>query len=163
MLHTLHDVAHFAVHLRLLSLPSAYEAAFLCLHYAWPLKWSHESTYHETHCHSIPPMHDTGFAVEIRICGKQTQANALAGYKSSLVDVILQKVTPHVPVSAPAVKPSHQMQQALVNLNLAAAKLLSRFLPAQASAEGEEEEEWRARLLDYYTGIMKAGQVLPSR
>lgn len=99
----------------------------------------------------------------IRIHGKQRQANVLAGYNSSLVDAILKKVTPHVPVSAPAVKPSQQVQQALVNLNLAAAKLLSRFLPTQASAEGEEEEEWRGRLLDYYTKIMEAGQVLPSR
>ena len=87
---------------------------------------------------------------------------AVAGHKSSSVDAILRKVTPHVPVPAPAVKPSQQMQQALVNLNLAAAKLLSRLLPMQ-DAEDEEEEGWRARLLDYYTGIMQAGQLLPSR
>lgn len=68
-----------------------------------------------------------------------------------------------MPVRAPAVKPSQQMHQALVNLNLAAAKLLSRFLPMQAAAAGEEEEGWRARLLDYYTGIMDAGLLLPSR
>lgn len=67
-----------------------------------------------------------------------------------------------MPVRAPAVKPSQQMQQALVNLNLAAANLLSRFLPMQ-NAAGEEEEAWRARLLDYYTGIMEAGLLLPSR
>lgn len=67
-----------------------------------------------------------------------------------------------MPVSAPAVKPSAQMQQALVNLNLAAAKLLSRFLPRH-SGEEAEEEGWRDRLLDYYIGIMEAGQVLPSR
>lgn len=87
---------------------------------------------------------------------------ALAGHKSSSVDAILRKVTPHVPVPAPAVKPSQQMQQALVNLNLAATKLLSRLLPMQ-DAEDEDEEGWRARLLDYYTGIMQAGQLLPSR
>lgn len=55
------------------------------------------------------------------------------------------------------------MQQALVNLNLAAAKLLSHFLPMQEDAAEEEEEGWQARLLDYYTGIMEAGQLLPSR
>ena len=75
---------------------------------------------------------------------------------------MLRKVMPHVPVSAPAVKPSQQMQQALVNLNLAAAKLLSHFL-SQDNAEEEEEEGWQAGLLDYYTGIMEAGQLLPSR
>lgn len=89
--------------------------------------------------------------------------NTLAGYKAAYVDTILKKITPHVPVSAPAVKPSHQMQQALVSLNLSAAKLLSRLLPTQVPAEEDEEEGWRARLLDYYTGIMEAGQVLPSR
>ena len=76
---------------------------------------------------------------------------------------MLRKVTPHVPVSPPAVKPSQQMQQALVNLNLAAAKLLSHFLPIQDNAVEEGEEGWRSRLLDYYTGIMEAGQLLPSR
>lgn len=86
-----------------------------------------------------------------------------AGHKSSSVDAILKKVTPHVPVLAPAVKPSQQMQQALVTLNLAAAKLLSHFLPTQDDPAEEEEEGWRARLLDYYTGIMEAGQLLPSR
>lgn len=72
-------------------------------------------------------------------------------------------MTPHVPVSAPAVQPSQQMQQALVNLNLVAAKLLSHFLPTREDAAEEEEEGWRGRLLDYYTGIMEAGQLLPSR
>lgn len=67
-----------------------------------------------------------------------------------------------MPVSAPAVKPSQQMQQALVRLNLAAAKLLSRFLPTRLNTE-EEEAGWRVRLLDYYVGIMEEGQVLPSR
>lgn len=85
------------------------------------------------------------------------------GHKASSVNAILRKVTPHVPVSAPAVKPSRQMQQALVNLNLAAAKLLSHFLPTQDNAAQEEEEGWRSRLLNYYTGIMEAGQLLPSR
>lgn len=68
-----------------------------------------------------------------------------------------------MPVSAPAVKPSQQMQQALVNLNLAAAKLLSHFLPTPEDAADDEEEGWRGRLLDYYTGIMEAGQLLPFR
>ena len=86
-----------------------------------------------------------------------------AGHKSSSVDTILRKVTPHVPVSAPAVKPSQQMQQALINLNLTAAKLLSHFLSTQSDAAEEEEEGWRGQLLDYYTGIMQAGQLLPSR
>ena len=67
-----------------------------------------------------------------------------------------------MPVRAPAVKPAQPMQQALVNLNLAAASLLSRFLPVPDAA-AEEEEGWRARLLDYYTGIMEAGLLLPSR
>ena len=54
------------------------------------------------------------------------------------------------------------MQQALVRLNLAAAKLLSRFLPTRLNT-GEEEAGWKVRLLDYYVGIMEEGQVLPSR
>lgn len=54
------------------------------------------------------------------------------------------------------------MQQALVHLNLAAAKLLSSFLPTRLAHAEEQEEGWRARLLDYYVGIMEAGQVLPS-
>lgn len=94
--------------------------------------------------------------------GMQHKCCIHAGHKSLSVAAILRKVTPHVPVSAPAVKPSQQMQQALVNLNLAAAKLLSHFL-SQDNAEEDEEEGWRARLLDYYTGIMEAGQLLPSR
>ena len=101
-------------------------------------------------------------AVSTKRSDYQSQRELDAGYKPAIVDAILRKVTPHVPVPAPAVKPSQQMQQALVNLNLAAAKLLSRFLPSHALA-GEEEEGWRARLLDYYTGMMEAGQVLPSR
>jgi len=81
----------------------------------------------------------------------------------ALVDTIVKKITPHMPASAPAVKPSQVMQQGLVHLNLAAAKLLSRFLPTRLADAEEQEEGWRTRLLDYYVGIMEAGQVLPSR
>ena len=86
-----------------------------------------------------------------------------AGVSPALVDTIVKKITPHMPASAPAVKPSQVMQQALVHLNLAAAKLLSSFLPASLAHAEEQEEGWRASLLDYYVGIMEAGQVLPSR
>ncbi|KAL0042692.1 hypothetical protein WJX79_007939 [Trebouxia sp. C0005] len=84
------------------------------------------------------------------------------GVSPALVDTIVKKITPHMPASAPAVKPSQVMQQALVHLNLAAAKLLSSFLPTRLAHAEEQEEGWRARLLDYYVGIMEAGQVLPS-
>lgn len=86
-----------------------------------------------------------------------------AGVSPALVDTIVKKITPHMPASAPAVKPSQVMQQGLVHLNLAAAKLLSSFLPTSLADAEEQEEGWRARLLDYYVGIMEAGQVLPSR
>ncbi len=85
------------------------------------------------------------------------------GVASASIDTIVRKVTPHMPASTPAVKPSQQMQAALVQLNLAAAKLLSRFLPTRLGDEEDEEEGWRVRLLDYYVGIMESGQVLPSR
>ena len=86
-----------------------------------------------------------------------------AGVSPALVDAILNKVTPHMPASAPAVKPTQAMQHALVQLNLAAAKLLSRFLPTRLGGAEEEEQGWQVQLLDYYVGIMEAGQVLPSR
>ena len=87
-----------------------------------------------------------------------------AGVSQTLVQQILAKVTPHLPVTAPAVKPAAAMQAALVNLNLAAAKLLARFLPAgHAEQESEEERGWRQRLLEYYIGVMESGQVLPSQ
>ncbi|DBA93897.1 TPA: hypothetical protein ACH3X3_013936 [Trebouxia sp. C0006] len=85
------------------------------------------------------------------------------GVSPALVDTIVKKITPHMPASAPAVKPSQVMQQVLVHLNLAAAKLLSSFLPASLAHAEEQEEGWRASLLDYYVGIMEAGHVLPSR
>ena len=56
------------------------------------------------------------------------------------------------------------MQQALVQLNLAAAKLLASFLPSsRGPSEQQEEEGWRERLQEYYIGIMQHGRVLPSR
>ena len=91
--------------------------------------------------------------------------------------MVLAKVTPHLPASAPVVKPPANLQTALVQLNLAAAKLLASFLPVRQgsqqeeeqwgvshhSQEEEEEQGWRGRLLDYYIGVMEKGQVLPSR
>ncbi|KAL0040469.1 hypothetical protein WJX77_008083 [Trebouxia sp. C0004] len=85
------------------------------------------------------------------------------GVPPALADNVVKKIMPHMPASAPAVKPSQVMQQGLVHLNLAAAKLLSRFLPTSLADVEGQEEGWRARLLDYYVGIMEAGQVLPSR
>jgi len=96
------------------------------------------------------------------ICTK-TSCVLDAGVSPALVDTIVKKITPHMPASAPAVKPSQVMQQGLVHLNLAAAKLLSSFLPTNLADAEEQEEGWRTRLLDYYVGIMEAGQVLPSR
>ena len=69
-----------------------------------------------------------------------------------------------MPAAAPAVKPSQQMQQALVQLNLAAATLLGGFLPLTRGANDQDEEEgWRERLQEYYIGVMEHGKVLPSR
>jgi len=96
------------------------------------------------------------------VCTK-TSCVLNVGVSPALVDTIVKKITPHMPASAPAVKPSQVMQQGLVHLNLAAAKLLSSFLPTSLADAEEQEEGWRARLLDYYVGIMEAGQVLPSR
>lgn len=88
----------------------------------------------------------------------------VAGVPSSVSASILKKVTPHVPVAAPAVKPAQQMQQALVQLNLAAAKLLATFLPSSSSTPDQRVDEgWRERLQEYYIGIMEHGRVLPSR
>ncbi len=96
------------------------------------------------------------------VCAKPSSV-LNAGVSPALVDTIVKKITPHMPASAPAVKPSQVMQQGLVHLNLAAAKLLSSFLPTSLADAEEQGEGWRARLLDYYVGIMEAGQVLPSR
>ena len=86
------------------------------------------------------------------------------GVPASLNVNILKKVTPHVPVAAPAVKPSQQMQQVLVQLNLAAAELLASFLPtSRGPTDQQDEEGWRERLQEYYIGIMQHGRVLPSR
>ena len=87
-----------------------------------------------------------------------------AGVPSTMTATILKKVTPHVPVAAPAVRPSQQMQQALVQLNLAAAKLLASFLPTSSgTADQSDGQGWRERLQDYYIGVMEHGRVLPSR
>ena len=87
-----------------------------------------------------------------------------AGVPSTVTATILEKVTPHVPVAAPAVRPSQQMQQALVQLNLAAAKLLASFLPTSRGMPDQDGGEgWRDRLQDYYIGVMEHGRVLPSR
>lgn len=79
-----------------------------------------------------------------------------------MVQAVLHKVGPHLPASAPAVKPPAAMQAALVQLNLAAAKLGARVLPLRQAADQDGEQGWRGRMLDYYIGIMAAGQVLPS-
>ena len=41
---------------------------------------------------------------------------------------MIQKVAPHVPLGAPAVQPSAALVSILVDINIAAAELLTRFL-----------------------------------
>ena len=41
---------------------------------------------------------------------------------------MIQKIAPHVPLGAPAVQPSAALVSTLVDINIASAELLTRFL-----------------------------------
>ena len=78
----------------------------------------------------------------------------------------------------PAVKLAAPLADQLVQLNVAVAQLLARFLPAQAAAaavaaqaaaqggggsgRGAGEAPWEARLLDWFVGVMAEGAALPA-
>lgn len=46
---------------------------------------------------------------------------------------VIRKVAPHVPVNAPAVQTSPPVTAALIRANIAAAQLLTGFLPARSA------------------------------
>ncbi len=58
---------------------------------------------------------------------------AHAGRPEGWAAALLRACAPHVPASAPAVRPPPALQAALLALNMAAAALLARFLPAAAA------------------------------
>lgn len=55
-----------------------------------------------------------------------------AGRPEGWAAALLRVCAPHVPAAAPAVRPPPALQAALVQLNMAAAALLARFLPTAA-------------------------------
>jgi len=56
-----------------------------------------------------------------------------AGHDVRWRAAIIKKVAPHVPVNAPTVQPSASVLAVLVDLNIAAAELLTRFLSMVSS------------------------------
>lgn len=50
---------------------------------------------------------------------------------------MVKKIAPHVPVGAPAVQPSAAISSILVDINIAAAELLTRFLSSVTSIPPE--------------------------
>lgn len=99
---------------------------------------------------------------------------------------IIRKVAPHFPQYRPTAAAAPLLVDQLVQLNVAAAQLLARFLPSQqpaavrglkvqpdagiaagfAAAAGElsggSEEPWVGRLLDWFAGVMADGAALPT-
>ena len=66
------------------------------------------------------------------ICSRMTRARP-AGRREGWAAALLRACAPHVPAPAPAVRPPPGLQAALLQLNMAAAALLARFLPAAAA------------------------------
>ena len=58
----------------------------------------------------------------------QQQGSSFTGHDLQWRPAIIRKVAPHVPVGAPAVQPSTAVIAVLVDINIAAAELLTRFL-----------------------------------
>ncbi len=99
---------------------------------------------------------------------------------------IIRKVAPHFPLYRPTAAVAPLLVDQLVQLNVAAAQLLARFLPSQqpaavgglkmqpgagitagfAAAAGElssgSEEPWVGRLLDWFAGVMADGAAMPT-
>lgn len=101
-----------------------------------------------------------------------------AGDRGSLAASILKRVSPFFPVHRPAVRPPPVVSVQLVQLNVAAARLLAHFLPQVATAAGggggpscaaaggssgsSWEQPWVGRLLDWFAGVMAEGGALPA-
>ncbi|KAL4853850.1 Testis-expressed protein 10 [Chlorella vulgaris] len=123
------------------------------------------------------------------LLGHGCGADSLAGSsqdRSSLAAAIIRKVAPHFPLYRPTAAVAPLLVDQLVQLNVAAAQLLARFLPSQqpaavgvlkmqpgagiaagfAAAVGElssgSEEPWVGRLLDWFAGVMADGAALPT-
>ncbi|GAB4823624.1 hypothetical protein N2152v2_010670 [Parachlorella kessleri] len=80
--------------------------------------------------------------------------------KSSLAAALLKRVAPVFPVQHPATTPSPPLVEALVQVNVAAAHLLARFLPwqlgpAALTTPGASEGGWAGRLLAWFEGTMR--------
>lgn len=91
--------------------------------------------------------------------------------RASLAAALLKKVPPHFPMQRPVAQVSAALADQLVQLNVAAAQLLARFLPGAAgggaagAAGGEaggREQPWVGRLLDWFAGVMADGAALPA-
>lgn len=101
-------------------------------------------------------------------------AGALAGSihdRASLAAALVKAVSPHFPVRRPAVKASAPLTDQLVQLNVAAAQLLARFLPGPEEAQQAQrrdgsssgwQQPWVQRLLDWFAAVMAEGTALPA-
>lgn len=71
----------------------------------------------------------------------------IAGRPEGWAAALLRACAPFVPAAAPAVRPPPALQAALVQLNMAAAALLARFLPTAAMGAGQVRSSNAGRFL----------------
>lgn len=112
------------------------------------------------------PTDETAQADRDRIESGRRASSSKPKRSLSVAETLSTKLPLFFPLGVPAVKPSREVAEALVGMNLEAARLLAACvpsLPQLAQPHSAKAFAWLHKLAGFYLGVIEGGTVLPAQ